>query len=141
VSITDLLTLLNAFPTTAGQPGYLAAADYNSDGAVNITDLLAFLNDLGLSALVVTSQSSPAIAGFSAASGSIMGPPTSATSADDADSATLTPWQELAALTLGTDLTSHALPTFSRVAPLLIVGLASLQSSDKPPKTYTRDEK
>ena len=44
----DLLNLVAAFGTLVGDPAYDATCDFNSDGAVDVVDLLMLVNSFGL---------------------------------------------------------------------------------------------
>lgn len=47
VTVLDLLAVLNAFGTTAGQPGYDPRSDLDSSGTIDMTDLLRVVTHFG----------------------------------------------------------------------------------------------
>jgi hypothetical protein len=47
VDVVDLLTLVYAFGTYAGDPTYDATCDFNHDGAVDVVDLLDIVYNFG----------------------------------------------------------------------------------------------
>jgi hypothetical protein len=48
VDVVDLLTVVDAFGTALGEPGYDPAADFNGDGLVDVVDLLILVESFGL---------------------------------------------------------------------------------------------
>ncbi len=47
VDVVDLLTLVAAFGTSTGEPGYDAACDFNGDASVDVIDLLTMVDNWG----------------------------------------------------------------------------------------------
>jgi hypothetical protein len=48
VDVVDLLTLIAAFGTLVGDPGYDATCDFNGDGSVDVADLLYMVDTFGM---------------------------------------------------------------------------------------------
>ena len=47
VDVVDLLTLVYAFGTYVGDPGYDPTCDFNHDGAIDVVDLLDIVFNFG----------------------------------------------------------------------------------------------